>query len=285
MLNLAKRNFLVYIKDKGAVAFSLLGVFVIIGLYMLFLGDVILSEEVKSIEGIDLMMDGWVLAGIVAVASITTSMGAFGIMVTDQVHKQEKDIFSAPIARWKITGGYILGAAFTGIIMSLLAFTVSEIYLLIQGAGLIPLISIVKIIGIIILAVAAACSMVLLIMSFIKTNAAYSGASTILGTLIGFLTGMYMPIGSLSESMQWVVKCFPLTHASALLRRYMTQEILADMKAPAELIQELKEEMGVVLYFGDTFCSEGMHMAILAGTVVLFFLLSMLSLGRKRNYM
>lgn len=283
MLNLARRNFLVYIKDKGAVFFSLLGVFVIIGLYTLFLGDVFLSGEIKNIEGMDLMMDSWVLSGIVAVASITTSMGAFGIMVTDRVYKQEKDIFSSPIARWKITGGYILGAAFTGIIMSLLAFCVAEIYLLLQGAKLIPIISIIKIIGIIILAVAAACSMVLLIMSFVKTNAAYSGASTILGTLIGFLTGMYLPIGSLSESMQWIVRCFPLTHASALLRRYMMQDILSDLEAPAELIEGMKEEMGVVIYFGDTLCSEGMHIAILAGTAVLFFLLSMIALGRKRK--
>lgn len=283
MLNLARRNFWVYIKDKGAVFFSLLGVFVIIGLYTLFLGDVFLSEEIRNIKGMDLMMDSWVLSGIVAVASITTSMGAFGIMVTDRVYKQEKDIFSSPIARWKITGGYILGAAFTGIIMSLLAFFVSEIYLLLQGAKLIPIISITKIIGIIILAVAAACSMVLLIMSFVKTNAAYSGASTILGTLIGFLTGMYLPIGSLSESMQWIVRCFPLTHASALLRRYMMQDILSDLEAPAALIEGMKEEMGVVIYFGDTLCSEGTHIAILAGTAVLFFLLSMIALGRKRK--
>lgn len=283
MLNLARRNFLVYCKDKGAVFFSLFGVFVIIGLYMLFLGDVILSDEMKNIEGIELMVDSWVLAGIVAVTSITTSMGAFGIMVTDKVYKQEKDIFSSPIARWKITGGYILGAAYTGVIMSLLAFLLAEIYLCIQGAELISVISIVKIIGIIFLSVAAACSMVLFIMNFVKTTAAYSGAGTILGTLIGFLTGMYMPIGSLSEVMQWVVKCFPLTHASALLRSYMMKDILSGLEAPPEAVQGIKEELGVVIYFGGYLCREWMHIAILAGTTVLFFLLSMFFLRRQKK--
>lgn len=283
MFNLARRNFLVYCKDKGAVFFSLLGVFIIIGLYMLFLGDVIISDELKSIEGIDLMMDSWVLAGIVAVTSITTSMGAFGIMVTDKVYRQEKDIFSSPVARWKITGGYILGAAYTGLIMSLLAFVLAEIYLCIRGAELIPVVGILKIAGIIFLSVAAACSMVLFIMNFVKTTAAYSGASTILGTLVGFLTGMYMPIGSLSEAMQWTVKCFPLTHASALLRSYMMQDILSGMEAPAQVIQGIKEEMGVVISFGDYRCSEWLHAVILAGTAVLFFLLSMLFMRRQKK--
>lgn len=283
MLNLARRNFIVYCKDKGAVLFSLLGVFVIIGLYMLFLGDTILPDEIRSIEGMGLMGDTWVLAGIVAVTSVTTSMGAFGVMVTDKVYKQEKDIFSSPIARWKITGGYILGAAYTGTIMSLLAFLLAEVYLCIQGLELIPLIGIVKVVGTIFLSVAAACSMVLFIMNFVKTTAAYSGASTLLGTLIGFLTGMYLPIGSLSEAMQWVVKCFPLTHASALLRSYMMQDILSGMDAPAAVIQEIKEEMGVVLYFGDYLCSEWMHAVVLAGTAVIFFVLSILLLNRKKK--
>ena len=39
MKGLVIRNLKLYFKDKGAVFFSLLGVLIVIGLYILFLGD------------------------------------------------------------------------------------------------------------------------------------------------------------------------------------------------------------------------------------------------------
>ncbi len=39
-----KRNLKVFFRDRAAVLFSLLAVFIIIGLYALFLGDVWMSE-------------------------------------------------------------------------------------------------------------------------------------------------------------------------------------------------------------------------------------------------
>ncbi|MFR1983726.1 MAG: hypothetical protein ACLS4Z_08430 [Christensenellaceae bacterium] len=39
MITFAKRNLLVFFKDKSSVFFSLFAVFIIIGLYALFLGD------------------------------------------------------------------------------------------------------------------------------------------------------------------------------------------------------------------------------------------------------
>ena len=41
MINFTLRNLRVFFKDKTAVFFSLLAVFVIIGLYVLFLGNVL----------------------------------------------------------------------------------------------------------------------------------------------------------------------------------------------------------------------------------------------------
>ena len=39
MLNIANRNIKLFFREKGNVFFSLLGVFIIIGLYLLFLGE------------------------------------------------------------------------------------------------------------------------------------------------------------------------------------------------------------------------------------------------------
>ena len=49
MITFAKRNLLVFFKDKSSVFFSLFAVFIIIGLYALFLGDM-MAEQVAGLE-------------------------------------------------------------------------------------------------------------------------------------------------------------------------------------------------------------------------------------------
>lgn len=108
MINFAGRNLKIFLRQKSAVFFSLLGVFVIIGLYVVFLGDVWATEF--DLPDKDVLMNNWIIAGIVSVASITTAMGAFQTMVEDRMKKNSKDFFSAPIKRFQIVGGYILSA-------------------------------------------------------------------------------------------------------------------------------------------------------------------------------
>ena len=93
MINFMKRNLLVFFKDKASVFFSLLSVFIIIGMYALFLGDV-WTSGMQDITGARNIMDCWIVAGLIAVTSVTTTMGAFGTMVEDKSKKIIKDIHS-----------------------------------------------------------------------------------------------------------------------------------------------------------------------------------------------
>ena len=44
-------------------------------------------------------MDSWLIAGILAVTSISTTLGAFGVIVDDKAKKIEKDFRCSPISR------------------------------------------------------------------------------------------------------------------------------------------------------------------------------------------
>ena len=104
MINFTLRNLRVFFKDKTAVFFSLLAVFVIIGLYVLFLGDV-WSASFSDVENARFIMDSWIMAGILAVTSFTTTMGAFGIMIEDKAKKINKDLVVSPIKTTSLVGG------------------------------------------------------------------------------------------------------------------------------------------------------------------------------------
>ncbi|HWQ50469.1 MAG TPA: ABC transporter permease, partial [Terriglobales bacterium] len=246
-----KRNLKLYFRDKSAVFFSLLAVFIIIGLYATFLGDAWLSGELKGLPDAEFLMNSWLLSGLLSVASVTTTMGAFGVMIDDKVKKIDYDFYASPVKKSRLTAGYLGSALAIGIIMSFVTFAVVEAYILLRGGRLPGPAALCKSAGLILLATMANTSLVCFMASFFKSQQAFGTASTIIGTLIGFLTGIYMPIGSLPASVQTVIKAFPISHSAVLFRQVLMQEPLSVTFAGADAyVAGFKEFMGVTYSFG-----------------------------------
>lgn len=285
MFNFAVRNLKIFYRQKSAVFFSLLGVFTIIGLYVLFLGDVWLNYIPEGLPEAENLMKNWIIASLVSVASITTTMGAFGIMVEDRVRKNSKDFYSAPIKRSKIVGGYILSAFVVGMVMSSITFVIGEIYIAVSGGTVLSFISMARFGGVMIISVLASSSMVFFLVSFFQSTSAFTTASTILGTLIGFLAGIYLPIGTLPEAVQWIVKLFPVSHAGVLMRQIMLEEPVAICFAgvPESYVSEFKEMMGVAYSYGEYSATAYAHTIVLIGVAFTFFALALWNVSRKRT--
>jgi multidrug/hemolysin transport system permease protein len=282
--NLAKRNLRLYFRDRTSVFFSLLAVLIIIGLYVLFLGDVI-QGELKGVPGARFLMDSWIMAGLLGVASITTTMGAFGIMVDDRSKKILKDFSASPIKRSALVGGYLTGTFLIGMIMSLITFVCAELYIAAYGGEWVSIPVFFEVLGIMVLSVISSSSIVFFMVSFFKSISAFGTASTILGTLIGFLTGIYIPIGSLPEGVQAVVKCFPVSHSGALFRQVMMAAPMDQVfaGAPASQVDNFKVSMGVVYQFGDQLTQPLFSIIVLIVTTAVFFTLATLNMSRKRR--
>ncbi len=282
MINFAKRNLLVFFKDKASVFFSLMAVFIIIGLYALFLGDV-WASSFEGMSGVRYLMDSWIMAGLLAVTSVTTTMGAFGIMVEDKVKKITKDIYVSPLSRSSITGGYILSSFTIGIVMSLVTLVLVELYVVANGGALISFSVLLKVLGLIVFSTFTNLSFVLFVVSFFKSNNAFATASSIIGTLIGFLTGIYLPIGQLPSAIQWVVKLFPISHSASLFRQVMMADPAAVTfaGAPTEAVQSFNELMGVKFWFGTIEITPLMSIAYMLIAAAIFYALAGFNLSRK----
>ncbi len=283
MSTFIKRNVKLYFRDKSAVFFSLLAVFIIIGLYALFLGDVWLGE-LPQMDGARFLMDSWLIAGLLAVTSVTTTLGAFGIMVEDKTKKIAKDFYSAPIKRSRITAGYLLSVFIIGVIMSVVALVLSEVYVILNGGELLGALAALKVFGVILLATLSNTALMCFVVSFFKSQNAYTTASTIIGTLIGFIAGIYLPIGNLPEAVQTVVKVFPVSHAASLMRQtVMSAPIDASFAgAPQQALDRFNSMMGVSYQFGDFTVTPLMSIAFLIVTGLLFYGLAMMNMAKKR---
>ena len=284
MIAFAVRNLRIFFRDRAAVFFSVLAVFIIIGLYALFLSDV-WTAELEGFTGVRYMMDSWIMAGLLAVTSVTTTMGAFGVMVEDRSKKIYKDFSVTPVRRGSLAGGYVISAVTIGIIMSVITLILAELYIVSGGGELLDAGAMLKTLGMIVFSTIANTSMVLLIVSFFKSANAYATACTVIGTLIGFLTGIYMPIGNLPEGVQWVVKCFPPSHSALLFRRIMMEAPVSQSfsGAPAEVTDGFMHQMGVVFDFGGTDASPWVSVAVLAVSAAVFYALSVYVMSRKKD--
>lgn len=285
---LIKRILIVFFRDKSNVFFSLLSVLIIIGLYILFLGDMMenalsLQLGIKS-DRIGIAVSGIMLGGMIAVTSVSSCMGAMGISIADR-ERASKDFLTSPISRKKITLGYIIGSSIIGFAMSSAALMLCLAYIASRGGSIPSLLEFGMLFFTTVLSVLCANSMVFLLTAFSKSREAFSAFSSVVGALIGFLMGVYVPIGQLPASAQWLIRLFPMSHAASMYRQllsdYEMQNLFAN--APAEALGELREFFGVVFVYMDFVSSFWISALWLIISTVIFFAASMVIMTRRRG--
>jgi len=219
------------------------------------------------------------MSGVVSVTTITTCNGAFGIMVEDTALKRIRDFKVSPIKRWQLVLSYVLAAMVIGLIMTLLKLFLGELYIYIDGGSFLGFSTFLKVLGIILLSVFSSSALIFFIMSFIKSQNAFGTVSSIIGTLIGFLTGIYIPIGNLPNGVQTIIKFFPLSHSGVLLRQFMIDEIVPLENLP----REFKLFLGVNFEINGNLMSLYSHIAYLFVSGVVFYLLAIIVISKKRG--
>lgn len=282
-MTLAKRNLKLYFDDKLGVFFSLLGVLIIIILYAVFLGD---SMEVNMSELKDpaLSVDIWLTAGILQVASMTTSLGSFSVLIQDRLSGKNKDFYMLPISKRKVSQSYFISAFIVGALMTVAVFAVCCIYLYVKHSYFLGFFPTLQTLALIFATSLASSSISYIIASCLSSNSAFSAVSTIIGTLIGFMTGIYFPVGSVSQPVQKAMTVFPLSHGASLFRKIFMDGVIntefAD--APPEIVQEFTRELGVDLFWNDTKFSAGISIVYILLFSVFLYVIS--DIVMKKRY-
>lgn len=274
------RNLKLYFRDKASVFFSMLGVLLIILMYVLFLGEMVVGmAQGFSMEEARFFTDSWIMAGVIAATSMTTCLAGFGIMVEDRAKKIAMDFDSAPIPRSKIVLSYVLSSVVIGLAMTFFTFFLAELYIVVFGGEFMSLGAMLKTIGLVVLSVSASSALVFFMVGTMRSQNAFGTLSTLIGTLIGFLTGVYVPIGNLPPVIQTVIKIIPVSHSAAALRQIMMNEAIPLTYIP----EETRLFMGIEFQVGDDILPFWVHLAVLAGTFVLFYALSVWKLSKYKQ--
>jgi multidrug/hemolysin transport system permease protein len=280
---LASRNIRIYVRNRMSVFFSFLSVIIIIAMYALFLGKVQVDgirRSVGDIPGIRALVDSWIMAGLLSVNAVTVTLGVLGTMVFDIEYKRFPDFVVAPVRRSSVVVSYLIAAWVIGFVFSLIAFAAGELYIVSGGGRLLGPKDILTVAGMLALAVVSSSSIMFLLASFLRSGSAFGTLSTLLGTLIGFITGVYVPLGVLPDAVQKFVVLVPFSHSAAMLRQVFCASPLAAVfhGAPPDAAVQYARMYGIRLFWGTQEISMTAMVSVLLGVTVLFLLLSVVKL-------
>jgi multidrug/hemolysin transport system permease protein len=195
-------------------------------------------------------------------------------MIKDKAEGRFDSICTSPVSRFTISAAYVASAWVCSVIICILTLAISEIYCIIKGGASFSLMAHLKLLGMIAANSFTYSSVMYLAAVLIKTQGAWSGIGTVIGTLVGFLGGIYLPIGSLSQGIENVLKCMPVIYGAKMFRSVMTADICTEIfhNTPAELQTEYLEAMGVKLDFFGTDVSDTSCVIILLAAGFVFML-------------
>lgn len=294
---LVKRNFLIFIRDRGAVFFSLLSMLIIIVLMAVFLGNMNVDELLDLLtryggirntqedrEHAQYLVLMWTIAGILVVNSVTVSLAVLGTMVTDAQEQRLMSFYTAPVKRIEIALGYIVTSVIVSAAMCFLTFILAEIWVWGKGWELPGMQEHIRITGLIILDSIAASAILYLAAMWVKSSSAWSAMGTVVGTLVGFVGAIYLPMGMLPEAVGKVLKCTPVLHGTALMRGLLTRQAVEVTFAglDGQVAAGYREAMGITILWDESEISPLFSICFLAGCVIIAIAAAAVCMKRRK---
>ncbi len=299
LLTITSRNLRQYLRDKGAIFFSLLSMLIVIMLMFFFLGDSNVSaitdilsqfpgrDAARDEENAKLLILAWTCAGIVSINAVTVTQACLSYMIKDRESGKLASIYTAPVSRMTIAAGYVLAAWIASLLVCTLTLVITEIYCVMQGLDPFSAIAHLRLLGMIAVNSFTYATIMYLVAAVVKSGGAWGGIGTIIGTLVGFLGGIYVPIGVLSDGIGAIMKCFPVIYGTALFRNEMTAAIVADTfdGIPDEVVSTFNQVMGSELTIGNHVLTATEEILILlsCGLVFLIAGAAVVRFGRKAD--
>lgn len=246
------RHILLVFKDRINFLLSFVSAFVILALYFLFIRDFML--EAVETYGIASsynrqFIDSLMLSGLVIVVGATASLGTVAVYIRDKETGTSRDFLVSPLWRGKIFTSYLAAGTVFSILMMGLVFFVSVFFLKtiygVQYQGE----DVVLCGGILMLSAVLSNFLLFAIALFLKTGASFSSFGNLYGVVIGFLTGVYIPIGYYPQAIQNLIAFFPMAQTTSLLRQILTEPALGKMKEefPNQAVVTIEKTFGVRL--------------------------------------
>ena len=292
-----ERNLKLFLKDKANIFFSLLSPLIVLLLYVFFLGRVQTDGMIASLETLGIsggedhvraFADSWMLSGVLTCGCITVPLCACGQMVEDKKRGISADMLASPVPRWLPFAAYFCSVLAAGLVICLIVYAVCLVWLALAGSWCLSVADCFAILGTLLLSVFSSSTLLILIVRFFRSEGAFTGLNVILGTVIGFLVGAYMPLSMFPEAVQTITLFIPGGYSAGMFRNFFLRgslDVISQELSP-QFAEALADEYSLTLRgFGGEVTLPVMAV-VLAGCTVLFaavnVLISLKMSGKRR---
>ncbi|MCR3905569.1 MAG: ABC transporter permease [Tenericutes bacterium] len=248
---LVKRNIYTFLRDKTAVFFSFLSVIILLALYFLFIGRQyttggsldLIDENLRTFLGVSIIM-----GGVLVINTISLSLGVMGNVISDLANHRLDGFLVTPVKRYKIILSYYISAILVTSILSLFMWGLTILYVGLLSGYWYTLSTILQASGLIIFYTFISASLMIFLTTLLKSVNAFGALSGILGTIVGFISGIYMPLFVLGKSMIYVASLVPFTHMTIILKNVLLKEPYEALakEVPQEVMNEIEVAYGTV---------------------------------------
>lgn len=235
MISLIQRNLKMFFRSPSTVILSILGAMISFILYIVFLKSTI-SSGWGTIADKKQILDTWLIGGTLAITALTTTLSALDQLDSDQENGTINDFYVTGVHPFKLAASYFLSASMIGLFLQLVMFGFMLLYFGLTDQVTISLSSFGQIILLMIYASIFSSAFNYVFVQFVTRLSTLSKIEAVLGTLTGFLVGVYLPVGALPSFAQNIVKLYPGAYLASLNRRVLVQEDLPAI---------FKEKMGI----------------------------------------
>lgn len=252
VMNLTARSIKIFLRDKTAVFFSFLSIIILLALYFLFIGKSYGSGlEMLDSKLVDFLVTSQMMGGVLVINTLTLALGVVGNFIGDMEQHRLDAFLVTPVKRYKIILSYYLSSIIVTLFFSLLMWLITVVYVYMNTGYFYGFDVIIKVSGLLVFYTFISTSVMIFIISFVKSVNAFGTLSGVLGTFVGFAAGIYMPLVQLGAVVQKVASLLPFTHMTILLKQVMLEypyHLVRDSNLgetnPSDIIDEIAKFYG-----------------------------------------
>ncbi len=246
---LSKRNCLLFFRSRATVFLSFFSSIILIALYFLFIAKSY-AQGFGEIEG--LMLSGkqlnsaiyaQMIVGVLVVNSVSLSTGMFSFLANDFENRKTDAFLLTNIKPIKFLASYLISSVVVSFGLNLLMWIASVIIIGVTTGVWIGFGAVMAVIGVLAITTFISCSIMLMFTTIVKSSNAISVINGVLGTLLGFLCGIYMPFSMMGKGTKIVGSLLPFTHLTVWLKNIVLNNILKGFGLNSDVVLIIKEKM------------------------------------------
>lgn len=249
---IVRRNLRLFCGNRLNILLSFASILIVVGIYILFLRDFLLDTVTRA--GVDAKLvneftDRFMFAGLLPVVNTTTCFGILQLSVADAESGIRRDYLVAPVSRFTLTLGYWSTAVFVSFFFTACTVLGGEAFFRARYGNALAAGEMLRAVGTVLFSSLINAAILICLSRRLKSTATFSTLANLYGTLIGFLTGSYLPYSFYPGWLRSVLFYFPPAQAVSLLRQTYITHLRAPLAAlrPAQFLPDLLRAFGIEL--------------------------------------